>query len=59
MDRAKKASSIIIEKISDPKERDRVKNSVDSTEAQLLQLKASIEDRKHKVKIIMMVYSSA
>ncbi|ODN01313.1 Nesprin-1 [Orchesella cincta] len=49
MERAKKASSIIIEKVSDPKERDKVKNSVDSTEAQLLQLKAAIEERRHKI----------
>lgn len=49
MDRAKKASIVIIEKVADPKERDRVKASVESTESQLLQLKAAIEERKLKI----------
>lgn len=49
MENAKRASKIIIEKSTDPKERERVKITAESTEQQLLQLKAQLEERKLKV----------
>lgn len=49
MEKAKKASCVIIEKTTDPKECEKVKTTVDVTEAQLLQLKSTIEDRKLKI----------
>jgi len=51
MEKAQKSGKIIIEKSSDSKERETVQTSLDAVNTELMQVKATLDERKLKVRL--------